>query len=112
MCYLCENNGGEYQGCQDCGRLICFDIKQGDDVIAPAYVTESGDLFCDSCGREYDSEANRDEWLAMWEDYPGELLESDQDELGPCSGLPDCTCERCIQNHPERVIDMGEDFDE
>ena len=28
----------------------------GDDVIRPAYVTASGDLFCDRCGSRYDRE--------------------------------------------------------
>jgi hypothetical protein len=54
MCWLCDGNGGELQGCQDCGRLICFDENSGDDIMAPAYVTESGDLFCNVCGLEYD----------------------------------------------------------
>ena len=46
--------------CQDCGVLICFDIETGDDVLRPAYVTESGDLFCDRCGRKYDRHAERE----------------------------------------------------
>ena len=41
--------------CQDCGRLICFDEPaDSEDVIDRAYVTDSGDLFCTRCGREYD----------------------------------------------------------
>lgn len=47
---LCDANE-EMQSCQDCGRLICFDVQGGDDVIRPAFVTSSGDLFCDRCGR-------------------------------------------------------------
>ena len=60
MCYLCKNNdlgdgfGGDFESCQNCGRLICFDVDSGDDVIRPAYVTSSGDLFCDPCGRKHD----------------------------------------------------------
>jgi len=56
MCSLCEENNGEMLSCQDCGRLICFDVEanQGDDIIRSAYVTSSGDLFCDFCGRRYD----------------------------------------------------------
>jgi hypothetical protein len=30
---------------------------------------------CGLCDELRQEEANRDEWLAMWEDYPGELLE-------------------------------------
>lgn len=78
MCYLCDENDGDMESCQDCGRLICFDLQSSDDVVAPAYVTSSGDLFCKPCGSAHDramEEADRDEWLAMWEDYPGELLE-------------------------------------
>lgn len=56
MCELCEEaeNGIEY--CQDCGVMICFDIKGGDDILAQAYVTASGDLFCIHCGRQYDED--------------------------------------------------------
>ena len=55
MCQLCdENPNGEYESCQDCGCLICFDEESGDDVIRPAYVTAGGDLFCDRCGRKHD----------------------------------------------------------
>ena len=56
MCYLCDESGDEPVGCQDCGCLICFDIEDGDDILRPAYVTASGDLFCDRCGPEYDRE--------------------------------------------------------
>jgi hypothetical protein len=70
------------ESCQDCGRLICFDQKTIDDVIAPAYITSAGDLFCSSCGSAYDRPTieEMDEWLAMWEDYPGELLEDTPQE--------------------------------
>lgn len=56
MCDLCEQNGGEYESCQDCGKLICFDEEPGTggDVIDCAYVTASGDLFCTRCGSKYD----------------------------------------------------------
>lgn len=57
MCFMCDENGGEMIGCPDCGRSICFDVKgSGDDVIAPAYVTASGDIFCLQHGRQYDEE--------------------------------------------------------
>lgn len=51
---LCENDDVGPQSCPDCGRLICFDTTGFDDIMAPAYVTESGDLFCDRCGRAHD----------------------------------------------------------
>lgn len=62
MCMICEENDGEMTNCQDCGRLICFDEKgSGDDVIAPAYVTYSGDLFCLQCGKKHEeAEEERD----------------------------------------------------
>lgn len=52
---LCEaSESGEMQSCQDCGKLICFEIENGDDVCRPAYVTSSGDLYCDNCGEAHD----------------------------------------------------------
>lgn len=56
MCVeLCDQSEtGEMQSCQDCGRLICFDVEHGDDIEAPAYVTSSGDLYCDRCGAAID----------------------------------------------------------
>lgn len=55
MCDLCDQNNGEMESCQDCGRLICFDVKADSvDVIDRAYVTQSGDLFCTRCGSKYD----------------------------------------------------------
>lgn len=53
MCYLCEDDGAY---CQDCGKEICFDLEVGDDFSRPAYVTASGDLFCDRCGSAIDEE--------------------------------------------------------
>ncbi len=65
---LCENDEFGMQSCPDCGKLICFDTKSGDDIIRPAYVTSSGDLYCDRCGsrhdraeeEEYDDDSNYD----------------------------------------------------
>jgi hypothetical protein len=76
MCQLCDESPDGIVSCQDCGRLICFDTKAVDDICAPAYVTASGDLFCQPCGSRYDQEEEEevDEWLGMWGDYPGELL--------------------------------------
>ena len=66
MCKVLCDDTDEMQSCQDCGRLICFDVKHGDDIMRPAYVTASGDLYCDRCGRgramdEAEEEADADE---------------------------------------------------
>jgi hypothetical protein len=68
---LCEaSEDGSMQSCQDCGKLICFDQKVGDDIIRPAFVTSSGDLFCDWCGREHEQAEAEDEYFyEPWEDY-------------------------------------------
>lgn len=60
MCWLCEEEKDGVAGCQDCGRIICFDVESGDDVIRSAYITESGDLFCDLCGPQYDQADEED----------------------------------------------------
>lgn len=58
---LCESSeDGEMVSCQDCGLLICFDCRNGDDIIRPPWVTASGDLYCDRCGMAHD-EAEEDE---------------------------------------------------
>jgi hypothetical protein len=50
--------------CQDCRTMIYYDSKMKDpvtgidDMSAPPYITESGDLFCVRCGERYDEEAN------------------------------------------------------
>jgi hypothetical protein len=50
----------EFICCQDCGRIIYWDkgmkepVTSLDDMSAPPYVTESGDLFCSICGPAYD----------------------------------------------------------
>jgi hypothetical protein len=61
MCELCDKETGEEQSCQDCGRLICFDTEDADDVCAPARVTMSGDLFCCFCARGHDEAEEADE---------------------------------------------------
>jgi hypothetical protein len=81
MCELCEENGGEMIGCQDCGCSICYDVPAGDDVIRRAYVTESGDLFCSQCGLANDRrqlELDEEGWLGM-EDYPEDWYDEDSD---------------------------------
>ena len=50
--------------CPDCGCLVCWDCRNGDDVLRPAYATASGDLYCDQCGMAHD----RAEREAEWED--------------------------------------------
>lgn len=72
MCDLCRENNGELLGCNNCGRLICFDVEVGDDVIRPAYVTEAGDLFCNICGKEFDNEDEDSE--EFWDDMDEEYL--------------------------------------
>jgi hypothetical protein len=50
----------EFICCQDCGRIIYYDkdmkepVTSVDDMSAPPYITESGDLFCSICGTAYD----------------------------------------------------------
>jgi hypothetical protein len=56
MCQLCtENEHGNYEHCDDCGVLICFDADAGDDTLRPAYITNGADLLCDRCGRAADA---------------------------------------------------------
>lgn len=84
MCKLCdEAPRHEMIGCQDCGRLICFDVKHGDDVIRPAYVTASGDLFCDLCGSRYDREEEKmdeDEACYFPDPFEMDLLRTQNDK--------------------------------
>lgn len=81
MCNLCDENGGEYQFCQGCGRMICFDVTPSNfDVIDRAYVTNSGDLFRQRCGSRYDiaeEEAIDDEY--GWDDYISDWYDADMD---------------------------------
>lgn len=79
MCSICDENNGEMAGCQDCGRLICFDVESSDDVVARAYVTASGDLFCARCGRAYD-EAEEEEFEEDYYELPDETyMEFDEE---------------------------------
>lgn len=89
MCDLCKENGGEPTVCVDCGRLICFDYEgHGDSVMASAYVTMSGDLFCNRCGPEYDEiETHEDDGFYPEEHpteydfpYPEKLLKPIEEE--------------------------------
>lgn len=75
MCDLCEKWAPDLPYCVDCGRLVCFDVEIGDDVLGRACVTEGGDLRCSVCGPRYDEVDELDEALAMWGHYPGDLLE-------------------------------------
>jgi hypothetical protein len=85
MCELCEENGGDYVSCPDCGCLICFDTEKiGDDVLRPAYVTYTGDLACSICGqradRDFEEEAD-DLDFGFFEDVTGDPFDgSDEDE--------------------------------
>jgi len=60
MCKLCDESEMGYVCCSDCGRMVCFDVQSGDDIIRPAYVTTGGDLKCDLCGPDYDREDEDD----------------------------------------------------
>lgn len=84
MCWLCDENDGDYVHCQDCGRLICEDFGGSDDVVDRPYVTASGDLFCARCGRGHDEreEAMDDDLDFGWE-YPAAWYDpgSDLDQL-------------------------------
>lgn len=53
---LCDNGRGGYTTCQNCGRIICFDVENGDDIVRAAAVTSSGDLYCDQHAAMYDRE--------------------------------------------------------
>lgn len=64
MCWLCEKYGdtdNRYASCEHCGDLVCFDVKGvGDDLVKPAYMSDSGQLLCKSCGRRFEeAEAER-----------------------------------------------------
>jgi len=76
MCDMCLERDGP-ESCQDCGCLICFDVETGDDILRPAYVTASGDLFCDRCGPEIDrldQEKERSAGLSSASDRAGGFL--------------------------------------
>lgn len=82
MCELCDESEDGTVCCQDCGRIICFDINVSDDVTAPAYVTASGDLFCSRCGRRIDEEeeaAYENEYDDVEYDYD-EMVMVDEEE--------------------------------
>lgn len=79
---LCEDEDGA--SCPDCGKLICFDVKFGDDIFRPAFVTSSGDLYCDRCGSAHEraeEEADDDIWDDEPEHYPYE--DGDEQEAAP-----------------------------
>ena len=86
MCQLCEDNNGDYQSCVDCSRLICFDEQSEDDVVARAYVTESGDLYCTKCGKEHDHAADEDDSEDAYYEAPPEEdeppLREDTEQIG------------------------------
>ena len=68
MCEMCREPGG-MASCPNCGKLVCWDIEQGDDVIGPAAATMSGDFMCLDCAIRHDREAERqyEEWDDHWE---------------------------------------------
>jgi hypothetical protein len=44
----------EDQSCPECGCMLLVGEGCGDDICRPAYVTASGDLMCNRCGRRHD----------------------------------------------------------
>jgi hypothetical protein len=131
MCDLCdESETGEMQSCQDCGRLICFDVENGDDVCAPAYVTCSGDLYCDRYGTAHDiaaddssqehGEEGEDYGLAEYgleEFYGAGVSDDDAAPCWRCGGLGgwhDCgedTC-ACLDKSPNMACPVCGDEDD
>ena len=82
MCDLCNAKTGECSSCQDCGCLICWDVKPGqeDDVMRRPYVTISGDLFCSQCGPPYDERGEAQEerdWDECWDAW--DLTHTDEE---------------------------------
>jgi hypothetical protein len=80
MCDWCDENNGEPIGCQNCGRMICWDNKAEDDVFSRPYVTASGDVYCVSCGARMDQEeedAIEDE--GYYNDYTDGWYDPDMD---------------------------------
>jgi hypothetical protein len=71
MCFMCEENNGEPIGCQDCGVMICLDIEEGDDVLQPAGVTSSGDVYC-----LFHAMKNEEAAEEAWEEF-GDYFEFD-----------------------------------
>jgi hypothetical protein len=74
--------------CPDCGRIIYWDddmkdpVKGIDDISAPPYVTESGDLFCAVCGPRYDEHEDDNDRIYKFDFYglpeePAEKLKDD-----------------------------------
>lgn len=75
MCKWCEDPEGPMY-CPDCTRLICLEVKAGDDFLRAAYITEGGDVFCDLCGPGYDGQ---DDFGGLLDEYyeTGYYLEMD-----------------------------------
>lgn len=93
MCYMCDENGGEPECCQDCGVAICFDATDNHGWPEPAGVTTSGDLFCLRHAIEYDeaeeAELERDpaNWIPLpdeaYMEYDGQPDPETEEEIDP-----------------------------
>jgi len=90
VCDWCNEATQTY--CQDCRRIICQDMKGLDDVMSAPYVTESGDLYCLSCGsraqREQDEQDEAENEFALWDyDTWDDIIEGEQGgrSIGPGS---------------------------
>lgn len=70
MCSLCEENDGEMECCQYCSKLVCFDVKFGDDICQPACVTSGGDLACVRCASEIERDEEEREDYDYYAPYP------------------------------------------
>ncbi len=64
MCEFCDE--GQMLSCDDCGKLICFDRKYGDDVIGAGFVTSSGNPICGTCARHWHESEEQDEHGYAW----------------------------------------------
>ncbi len=49
--------------------------------------------------------------LAFWDEFDWGIFGDDWDD-GPSSHGLDCTCETCLQEHPERLFPVGWDDEE
>jgi len=83
MCDWCDENGGDPQSCQNCGRMICWDQESGvgDDVITRPYVTAFGDVYCVRCGSRQDAEeeAEIDAEFGGYDPYFDDWYDEDMD---------------------------------
>lgn len=86
----------EQEYCQQCGAMLDDDApRQSFDVVRRPYVTASGDLYCDVCGRAMDEEEERlmdeENEFSLWDYETWEDIvegESGGRYIGPGSEYP------------------------